>query len=281
MTTYAIGDIQGCYDELVALLDNIQFDPSNDRLWFAGDLVNRGRKSLEVLRYVKSLGDSAVTVLGNHDLHLLAVHAGVKTTKSDDLKAILKAEDGEELLHWLRHRPLLHYDDKLGYTMVHAGLAPQWDLTLAQLCAHELQMVLRSDNYQEFLFKMYGDKPRKWKNKLKGWKRLRFICNSFTRMRFCERESGKLALEEKGAPDFKRKKPKLVPWFDVPDRQSKDLRIIFGHWSTLGAYHAPGLHCLDTGCVWGGKLTALKLDDQPPTYVAINCPEVQNPMDYL
>ena len=279
MAVYAIGDVQGCFDELLALLNNINFDPTQDTLWFAGDLVNRGNQSLEVLRYVKSLGDVAISVLGNHDLHLLAVYAGVKKTKNDDIKAILKADDCEELINWLRHRPLLHHDDKLGYTMVHAGLPPQWDLTLAKLCAHELETVLRSDQCFDFLQNMYGDKPRKWKKSLAGWDRLRFICNCFTRIRFCEKNSGKLALDEKGPVD--RKKTGLVPWFAMQERQSCDMNILFGHWSTLGAYHSDRLHCLDTGCVWGGKLTALRIDIQPPTYMAINCPGAQNPLDYL
>ena len=279
MAVYAIGDIQGCYDELLALLDNIQFNPANDTLWFAGDLVNRGKKSLEVLRYVKSLGDSAITVLGNHDLHLLAIYAGVKKTKSDDIKAILNADDCEELIDWLRARPVFHHDDKLGYSMVHAGLAPQWDHSLAQSCAIELQSVLAGDNYQDFLNNMYGDKPRKWKDDLKGWDRLRFICNSFTRIRFCKKKSGKLALDEKGPPDMKDSD--FTPWFAVKDRQSKEMNLLFGHWSTLGTYHTNGLHCLDTGCIWGGKLTALRIDTARPTYLAINCPGAQNPADYL
>lgn len=279
MAVYAIGDVQGCFDELLALLNNINFDPAKDTLWFAGDLVNRGNQSLEVLRYVKSLGYRAITVLGNHDLHLLAVHAGVKKNHSKDIKAVLKAKDSDELIDWLRHRPVFHHDNKLGYSMVHAGLAPQWDLKLSQQCADELQNVLRGKKYHKFLANMYGDEPCRWKDDLKGWDRLRFICNSFTRVRFCNKKSGKLALDEKGPPDSK--KSGLVPWFKVKDRQSQDMNIIFGHWSTLGAYHSHKLHCLDTGCVWGGKLTALRLDVQPPTYLAINCPGAQNPADYL
>jgi len=279
MAVYAIGDVQGCFDELTALLDNIQFNSSTDTLWFAGDLVNRGNKSLEVLRYVKSLGDSAITVLGNHDLHLLAIYAGVKKTNSDDIKAILNADDCKELLDWLRSRPVFHHDEKLGYSMVHAGLAPQWDHELTQQCAHELEAVLSGDQCFDFLQNMYGDKPRKWKVDLEGWDRLRFICNSFTRIRFCMKKSGKLALDEKGPPDMKNSD--VAPWFAVKDRQSQDMNILFGHWSTLGTYHAMGLHCLDTGCVWGGKLTALRIDTPQPTYLAINCPGAQNPADYL
>lgn len=279
MATYVIGDVQGCFDELMALLENIQFNPAQDTLWFAGDLVNRGHQSLEVLRYVKSLGDRAITVLGNHDLHLLAVYAGIKKTRSKDLKTVIAAEDRDELINWLRTRPLLHHDEALGYTLVHAGLAPQWDLSLAMSCARELESVLASDQCFEFLQNMYGDKPRKWKADLRGWDRLRFICNSFTRIRFCERKSGKLAMEEKGPPT--KRADDLVPWFDVKDRQSKDLNLLFGHWSTLGAYHSTGLHGLDTGCVWGGKLTALRIDTNPPVYMAINCPGTLNPLDFV
>lgn len=279
MAVYAIGDVQGCYDELTALLENIQFDPEQDTLWFVGDLVNRGNKSLDVLRYVKSLGNSAITVLGNHDLHLLAIYAGVKKTRSDDIKAILNADDCEELVDWLRSRPVFHHDEKLGYSMVHAGLAPQWDHVLAQQCAHELEAVLSGDQCFDFLQNMYGDKPSKWKDDLEGWERLRFICNSFTRIRFCKKKSGKLALDEKGPPDIKNSD--FVPWFEVKDRQSKDMNLLFGHWSTLGTYHSDGLHCLDTGCVWGGKLTALRIDTPRPTYLSINCQGAQNPADYL
>lgn len=278
MAVYAIGDVQGCYDELVALLDNINVDKDNDTLWFAGDLVNRGLRSLDVLRFVKGLGDRAITVLGNHDLHLLAVYAGIKKTRSPDLKAILKADDCEELINWLRCRPLMHHDEQLGYTLVHAGLAPQWDLELAKQCAHELETVLQGDQCFDFLQNMYGNKPRKWKDDLQGWDRLRFICNTFTRIRFCKKKSGKLVLDEKGPPDKKNKD--IVPWFDVKHRKNRDLDIIFGHWSTLGSYHEYKLHCLDTGCVWGGKLTALRIDTDPPTYLAINCPGAQNPADY-
>lgn len=279
MAVYAIGDVQGCFDELKALLNNINFDPAQDTLWFAGDLVNRGTKSLDVLRYVKSLGDNAITVLGNHDLHLLAVHAGIKNTNNDDIKAILSADDCDELIGWLRKRPLFHHDEQLGYSLVHAGLAPQWNHALSQQCANELQDILRGDQYQDFLHNMYGDKPRKWKDDLEGWDRLRFICNSFTRIRFCKKKSGKLALDEKGPPDMKNSE--FAPWFAVEGRQSQDMNILFGHWSTLGAYHSTGLHCLDTGCVWGGKLTALRIDTPHPTYLAINCPGAQNPADYL
>jgi len=276
MSVYAISDVQGCYDALRALLDKLQFDPVNDTLWFAGDLVNRGPQSLQTLRFVKALGNSALTVLGNHDLHLLATDAGVKKT-SEDLKPILDAPDRQELIDWLRQQPLLHHDAQLGYTLVHAGLSPQWDLATAQSCARELEQVLRGDHYREFLKVMYGDRPLKWRRWLFGDKRLRYICNSFTRIRYCTRD-GKLALREKGAPGSQPKK--YVPWFDVPDRASQDLRIVFGHWSTLGAFHSPGIYALDTGCVWGGALTALELTQNPPVFWSVDCQAARNPYDF-
>lgn len=277
MSVYAISDVQGCFDALRALLDKLKFDPAKDTLWFAGDLVNRGPQSLETLRFVKSLGDRAITVLGNHDLHLLAVDAGIKK-KDTDLKEILAAPDRQELIDWLRHQPLLHHDPDLGYTLVHAGVSPQWDLETAQACAEELQQVLRSDDYKAFLKVMYGDRPRKWRWWLYGERRLRYICNCFTRIRFCTRD-GKLALSEKGAPGSQPKK--YVPWFDVEQRQSKDLRLVFGHWSTLGAFHAPGIYALDTGCVWGGSLTALELTVNPPVFWSVNCSAAKNPFDFV
>ncbi len=281
MSVYAIGDVQGCYDELMTLLESIQFSETEDSLWFAGDLVNRGKQSLQVLRFVKGLGDRAITVLGNHDLHLLAIHAGVKKDKSKDIKAVLKADDAEELIDWLRHQPVFHRDKKLGYCLVHAGVAPQWDLKLIKKCAKELQTVLRSEGYTEFLFNMYGDKPRVWDESLEGWERLRFICNSFTRIRYVN-EKGKLALEDKGG--LGKTKPGRYPWFEVGGRQSQDLKFIFGHWSTLGAQGIiknPNIHCIDSGCVWGGKLTALRIDQPTPTYISITCPGAQNPADFL
>jgi bis(5'-nucleosyl)-tetraphosphatase (symmetrical) len=261
MAVYAIGDIQGCYDELQALLAQLAFDPAQDRLWFAGDLVNRGPKSLETLRYVRELGDAAVTVLGNHDLHLIAAASG-HAPKNDDhtLDAVLTAPDRDELIEWLCHRPLLHHDATLGFTLLHAGLPPQWDLALAQACASEVEAVLRGPRRQEFLERMYGNKPRKWKQDLAGIDRLRFITNCFTRMRFCDKK-GRLDLKSKGAPGSQP--PGQMPWFSVPGRASRDLNIVFGHWSTLGECNEPGVYPIDTGCLWGGTLTALRIDETP------------------
>jgi bis(5'-nucleosyl)-tetraphosphatase (symmetrical) len=267
---YAIGDVQGCYDELQALLAKLQFDPSQDTLWFTGDLVNRGPRSLDVLRFVSGLGKSAVTVLGNHDLHLLALAAlpGARSKNLDTLDDILKASDCDELLDWLRHQPALHHDAELGYTLVHAGLAPQWDLALAQACARELSAVLRDTRLYRELFKhMYGDKPERWSDDLRGMERLRFITNCFTRLRFCDAE-GNLKLKNKGKPEHAV--DGAYPWFRVPGRRSKDLRIVFGHWSALGYYREDGVLALDTGCVWGGSLCAARLD-RPGDPVMVPC----------
>jgi len=262
LATYAIGDIQGCFDNLISLLEEISFDPEKDTLWFAGDLINRGDKSLQTLRYIKSLGERAISVLGNHDLTLLAICEGVKKIKKHTLDDILQAPDRDELIHWLRHRPLLHHDKKLGYTMIHAGLPPQWDLITAQNCAREVENILQGDDYPRFMANMFGDKPDKWNNNLKGWERLRFITNCLTRMRYCK-PGGKLDLKDKGPVGSQ--KEGYIPWYEISGRKSKDLKIIFGHWSTLfGDAGHPNVYAIDTGCLWGGTLTAMKLDGHEP-----------------
>lgn len=278
MATYAIGDIQGCFASLEKLLLQVDFNKSRDKLWFAGDLVNRGPDSLSTMRLVKSLGDSAITVLGNHDLHLLAIAAEHKQTKDKGLKKILKADDGPELIHWLRQQPLIHHDDNLGFTMAHAGIYPKWSLSQAQEYASELHEVLKGDKYLDFIHNMYGNKPKKWKKKLDGWDRLRFICNAFTRMRFCSQD-GKLDFKKNGTP--KVEASDIIPWFDVPDRKMKSQPILFGHWSTLGLLKRNDVYALDTGCVWGGQLTALRVDSDSPQYISIDCPGDANPADYL
>jgi bis(5'-nucleosyl)-tetraphosphatase (symmetrical) len=262
MAVYAIGDIQGCYDELLELLATLHFNRQCDRLWFVGDLVNRGPKSLETLRFVRGLGPAAVTVLGNHDLHLLAAAHGIRPDNiaDDTLEPILAAPDREALIDWLRCLPLLHYDDELGYLMVHAGLPPQWDLMLAQRCAGEVEAVLRGDRLESFLSRMYGNKPRQWSGQLDGWDRLRFIVNCFTRMRFCDRH-GRLELKSSGPPGSQPEG--YYPWFEIPARASGNLNIIFGHWSTLRPRDIPGVYPIDSGCLWGGQLTALRIDTRP------------------
>lgn len=270
MAVYAIGDLQGCYDEFRALLDRIGFDPAQDRLWLCGDLVNRGPRSLEVLRFVRALGDAAITVLGNHDLHLLALWQGRhRHSKSNDtLDSILAAPDREELMEWLRQRPLLHHDAALGWTLVHAGLAPQWDLATAQTCAREVEAALRGPDFHDFIDHMYGNEPHRWDPELHGWERLRFTVNCLTRLRYCSAD-GALSLAYKGAPATRPHD--LLPWFDVPGRRSAGQRIVFGHWSTLGLYRGADVLALDTGCLWGGALSAARLDHPDVPVISLPC----------
>jgi len=262
MSTYAIGDIQGCYTELQQLLQLIHFNPSQDVLWCTGDLVNRGPQSLEVLRYIKKLKERAIVVLGNHDLHLLAVAYGNTEylKPGDTLTPILEAPDREELLEWLRRRPFLHHDAALGFTLIHAGLPPQWDLLQARQCAAEVEKALSGQKCREYLANLYGNEPKKWSEKLTGWDKLRFITNCFTRLRYCNAK-GKLTMKKKGAPSFYLN-DEDKPWFWWPHRASRNQPIIFGHWATLGYYAENGVYALDTGCVWGGALTALRLEDK-------------------
>jgi len=273
MAVYAVGDIQGCFNEFEGLLDQINFNPRQDKLWLAGDLVNRGPDSLETLRFLHRL--NVVTVLGNHDLHLLAsAHIPEYRKHKDTLEQVMQAPDGSELLDWLRHQPLLHHDTGTGYTLIHAGLPPQWDLDQARHCAAEVEQVLRGNDYVEFFKVMYGNHPAHWSDQLQGWDRLRFITNCLTRLRYCD-TNGRLALEEKGPPGSQPRH--LKPWFEWTQRKSRDMNILFGHWSTLGAYDEAGIHSLDTGCLWGGTLTAMRLDRDPPERIEYDCPSIKNP----
>ncbi|MGH8460214.1 MAG: symmetrical bis(5'-nucleosyl)-tetraphosphatase [Stenotrophobium sp.] len=260
MTTYAIGDIQGCDKALQSLLAKLEFQPGRDRLLLTGDLVNRGPQSLEVLRRVKSLGEHAITVLGNHDLHLLAVANGRRSDKRDTLQAVLAAPDRDELLAWLRQQPLAWRDPATGILLIHAGLPPQWNIQQTLELAAEASAFIRGPQGDDFLAQMYGNEPDIWSEQLRGIPRLRFIVNCFTRLRYCDAQ-GRIKMKPKGAPGTQP--PGLMPWFEVPGRQSADTEIVFGHWSTLGQTHWPQaqVHGLDTGCVWGGCLTALNLDD--------------------
>jgi bis(5'-nucleosyl)-tetraphosphatase (symmetrical) len=258
MATYAIGDVQGCFQALRALLEQIAFHPKRDRLWFVGDLVNRGPDSLTTLRFVKDLGDSAVCVLGNHDLHLIAVAEGHAAMRRDDtLDETLSAPDCAELVAWLRHRPLMHEEG--GCAMVHAGLLPSWTITQAQELAHEVESALRAPNYASMLERMYGSEPDRWTNRLTGYPRLRVIVNAMTRMRVCTRE-GVMQLRYKG--DSTVLPSGILPWFAVPGRASSTIPIIFGHWSALGLVLEPNVIGLDTGCLWGRKLSAFRLEDR-------------------
>lgn len=279
MAIYALGDIQGCYDELRAALDKVRFDPATDRLWFVGDLVNRGPKSLEVLRYVRGLGEAAVSVLGNHDLHLLAIgHGNHSRAGKDSLDAVLTAPDRDELLDWLRQRPLMHYDPRLDFALLHAGLPPQWTIAMAGLRAREVEAVLRSEAHQEFFHAMYGNRPKLWSDGLKGIDRLRFIVNCFTRLRFCTPE-GTLQLKEKGPPGTQRD-PAALPWFDVPGRFSQGTRIVFGHWSTLGYVARNNVWAIDSGCLWGGRLTLLRIDLPTPQPFHLDCAGARDPRHF-
>lgn len=264
MPTYAIGDVQGCFVELKMLLEKIKFDSQQDQLWFAGDLVNRGPKSLEVLRFIKNLGDKCIIVLGNHDLHLLAVVQGAqKFNDEDTFVDVLDADDKDELLTWLRQQKLCHYDEKLNFVMTHAGISPQWDLAKTQQCARELEQILQSDKCFEFLKNMYGNYPDFWDDDLMSWDRYRYIANAFTRMRYCDKE-GHLNLIEKGP--LESAPAHLKSWYELLKPENKKFKIVFGHWAALmGKPHetdvAPNIFGLDTGCCWGRQLTALRLED--------------------
>lgn len=258
MTTWAIGDLQGCHDELLRLLDAIRFDPVSDRLWFCGDLVNRGGQSLETLRLVHSLDIHSEVVLGNHDLSLLSIAERKESEQrrvNPDLQRVLFAEDRDLLIGWLRQRRLLHRDESIGWAMVHAGLAPKWNIKIAQSRASEVERVLHGKNYRKLLRVMYGDRPQ-WSPKLNGLDRQRAIINVFTRMRYCTPQ-GRVAFEQKGAPGSQE--AGLYPWYEAPGRKPLEHRVVFGHWSTLGLFLGHGVHGIDTGCVWGGRLTALEL----------------------
>jgi bis(5'-nucleosyl)-tetraphosphatase (symmetrical) len=261
MTVYAISDVQGCQRELESLLERIAFDAARDRLWFVGDLVNRGPDSLAVLRFVRKLGKTAVTVLGNHDLHLLAVAAGAGRglRANDTIHELLAAPDRDELLDWLRHRPLVHHDRAVGFAMVHAGLPPQWTLAQALELSREFEAALAARPDAVYA-EMYGDQPDRWSDDLSGGDRLRFIVNCCTRLRFCD-PSGRLNLKLKVAPEAAQ--APWIPWFEAPGRRTAAERIVTGHWSALGLKTVANVWCIDSGCVWGGRLTALELGARP------------------
>lgn len=273
MARFAIGDLQGCATELRALLARLKFAADRDRLWFVGDLVNRGPESLDCLRLIRALGDNAVVVLGNHDLHLLArgYGADLKDKPGDTLSEILRAPDRVALLQWLLGRPLAYQEAPHGELLVHAGLVPQWSASQAVALSREVHTALQADP-EAFFAHMYGDKPDLWTEELRGAERLRFIVNTLTRLRVCT-AAGRVALKAKGPP---RPGGGLLPWFEVPGRASRDTRIVFGHWSTLGYVNAHGVIGLDTGCVWGGSLTAVNLD-QPIQPISVACAGYQEP----
>ncbi|AWP22048.1 diadenosine tetraphosphatase [Acidiferrobacter sp. SPIII_3] len=258
MATYAIGDLQGCLRSLQSLLAHIHYVDGTDRLWLTGDLVNRGPESLETLRFLRTLTDPVI-VLGNHDLHLLGVACGARRIGAGDtLEAILSAPDRIELLDWLRKQPLLYHDEHHDVAMVHAGVPAQWDIREARTLAAELEAVLRGPDLCRALGGVYGPLPDLWSPELSGAARLRFIANALTRIRYCDLR-GRLDMRDKGP--LGTQTPGLVPWFDVPGRRSRETRILFGHWSSLGRRTFGNVICLDSGCLWGGTLTALRLED--------------------
>ncbi|MCC5860294.1 MAG: symmetrical bis(5'-nucleosyl)-tetraphosphatase [Gammaproteobacteria bacterium] len=258
MATWAIGDLQGCHAPLMRLLERIDFDPGQDRLWLVGDLVNRGPASLEVLRWVRSQGEAVLSVLGNHDLHLLARASGrVASRGRDTLEPVLQAEDSDELIDWLRQRPLAHHDTALDALLVHAGVPPGWDVATTLAEAERVERVLAGHEWRDLMAVLYGDKPDRWSPQLSGYNRLRFTINALTRMRFC-RADGSLEMKAKGPPQSAR--DGLVPWFEHPRAAWGATRVVVGHWSALGCTRRANLVTLDTGCIWGRALTALCLD---------------------
>ncbi len=258
MSIYAIGDVQGCYDDLMRLLEHIDYSPSDDTLWFAGDLVNRGPQSLQTLRFIHSLGDRAVVVLGNHDLHLLSVAWGATHQRqSDTFDDVLASDDCESLLHWLRVQPLLHYDPLHKCVMVHAGIYPAWSLDQARAHAREAERMLRGDDYGAFLKLAYGNTPLRFQDAQDEAARLRFITNSLTRMRYCHAD-GRLDFQNSGP--LGSQPAGWQAWFELSDQLPQDVRVVFGHWSALAPFAHPRFYAMDSGCVWGGALSALCIE---------------------
>jgi bis(5'-nucleosyl)-tetraphosphatase (symmetrical) len=268
MATLAIGDIQGCYDQLMRLLESARYDERRDVLWFVGDLVNRGPQSLATVRFVRGLGERAVTVLGNHDLNLLAVAEGIRKPHRGDTNGdILAAPDRDDLMAWLRRQKLLHVEN--GYAMVHAGLLPQWTISQAAALAREVEAALRAPGYRQFLRDMYGNEPARWRDDLAGTERLRIVVNAMARMRLTSAD-GALELNYKMGLD---RVPKgYLPWYDAPQRASRGITILFGHWASHGVLVREDVVCLDSGCVWGRALSALRLEDR--RLFSCDCPEM-------
>ncbi|HEV2620516.1 MAG TPA: symmetrical bis(5'-nucleosyl)-tetraphosphatase [Frateuria sp.] len=270
MATYAIGDVQGCYPELSRLLDKLRFDPARDQLWFCGDLVNRGGQSLETLRLIHGLRENVVLTLGNHDLSLLAIaqrKPDAQSRVNPELREVLFADDAPVLFEWLRSQKLMHYDEALGWGMVHAGLAPSWTLRQALRAAQEVERELSSPRHPRLLRNLFGNRPAAWSSRLQGVERFRASINTMTRMRYCD-VNGRIDFEAKGMPGTQ--KPGLYPWFAVPGMRRREVNMVCGHWSALGRFAGLGVYAIDTGCVWGGRLTALRLDDEDPQYITVN-----------
>lgn len=270
---WMIGDLQGCCDPLERLLAHPEIASNEQcRFWFVGDLVNRGPQSLKTLRLLMSLGDRCIALLGNHDLHLLAVAAGVRDIgKNDTFHDILTAPDADAILHWLRHQKMAHFE--YGHLLVHAGVLPKWTVKKVLSLAQEVEQALRSPNWEKSLQKMYGNEPTRWKDGHTGAKRMRVIVNALTRLRMCD-SKGHMVLSVKSSP--KGRTDGLTPWFDLPDRETANVTVVFGHWSTLGLMIRPNLVCLDTGCIWGGHLTAMRMQDRK--LVQIACHQTLDPL---
>jgi len=269
MATYAIGDVQGCYPELSRLLDKLRFDPARDQLWFCGDLVNRGGQSLETLRLIHGLRENVVVTLGNHDLSLLAIaqrKPDAQSRVNPELREVLFADDAPVLFEWLRNQKLLHHDEALGWGMVHAGMAPSWTLRQAMRAAQEVERELSSPRHPRLLRNLFGNRPAAWSSRLQGIERFRATINTMTRMRYCD-INGRIDFEAKGLPGSQ--KPGLYPWFAVPGMRRREVKMVCGHWSALGRFAGLGVYAIDTGCVWGGQLTALRLDEEDPQYIAV------------
>lgn len=270
MSVYAIGDIQGCFSAFKKLLKKIKFNPLKDTLWICGDLVNRGPDSLKTLEYIRSLGDSVKCVLGNHDLHLLALYYTSETPKKlDTLNDILASPDVESLMFWLRQQPLFHYDVQLNCAMVHAGIYPGWNIEDCMSYAQEVHEVIKGEQFLSFFQSMYGNKPDHWQESLTGIDRLRFITNVFTRIRFIDRD-GCLYMKLKGSPS-KQTNPDIFPWFERSKKHIKHNRVVFGHWSTLPSQQYDNCFALDSGCLWGGELSALKISSKTPKWIRLDC----------
>lgn len=269
MATYAIGDVQGCYPELQRLLDKLRFDPAADKLWFCGDLVNRGGESLATLRLIHGLREHSIVTLGNHDLSLLAIalrKPDAQAKVNPELREVLFADDAPVLFEWLRSQKLLHHDEQLGWTMIHAGLAPAWTLRQAQKAAQDVERELSSPRHPRILRNLFGNRPAGWSSRLQGLDRHRATINLLTRMRYCD-VNGRIDFEAKDIPGTQR--PGLYPWFEVPGMRRRETRIVCGHWSALGRFSGLGVYAIDTGCVWGGQLTALRLDGEEPQHIAV------------
>jgi bis(5'-nucleosyl)-tetraphosphatase (symmetrical) len=269
MTLYAVGDIQGCHTAFVELLRRMRFKSDRDRLWLVGDLVNRGPRSLDVLRHVIDLGDAVECVLGNHDLHMLAVAVGARRlSRTDTFSDVLKARDRDKLLDWLRRKPLLVHDAERGRALVHAGIPPIWSIKKALKQAARVETMLRSDEWPTAVAHMYGNLPRIWSKSLDAEQRMRYTINGFTRMRFCDKD-GHMIAGYSGPPGTQPKR--FMPWFDVAGRKTKDVHIVFGHWSALGVVERKNITALDSGCVWGRKLTAVALKRNGRAKVRVKC----------